>query len=235
MDRAQIDRAQMDRAQMDRAQMDRAQMDRAQMDRAQMDRAQMDRAPGPVGAEIRRARSSDLAALRDFFAGLSQDSRYLRFFAPVKPTPAMLRRLSGGTGAADCVVATAGGVIIGHAMAADQAGPRGAMTDIGVVVADAWQGRGVGSALVRALITRARARGVTSLTMDVLPGNRRVLAMIAGHWTAARTDPSADGVTIHVRLPRRQRRRLRRLPGRRAPSSALDISRRPGVRMEAGA
>ena len=54
------------------------------------------------------------------------------------------------------------------------------MTDIGVVVADAWQGQGVGSALVRALVSRAQARGVTSLSMDVLPGNHRVLAMIAG-------------------------------------------------------
>ena len=57
------------------------------------------------------------------------------------------------------MVATRDGVIIGHAMAADRAGPRGArMTDIGVVVADAWQRQGVGSALMRALIAGAQAR-----------------------------------------------------------------------------
>ena len=76
-------------------------------------------------------------------------------------------------------------------MAADRAAAAGgSLTEIGVVVADAWQGRGVGSALVRALLSRAQARGVTSLSMDVLPGNHQVLAMITAHWAAARR-PSA--------------------------------------------
>src|SRR6202044_1283360 len=91
---------------------------------------------------------------------------------------ALLRLLSGGTGTTYAVVATRGDVIIGHAMAADRADLRGArMTDIGVVVADAWpwqgqgQGQGVGYALVRALITMAQARDVTSVAMDVLPAD----------------------------------------------------------------
>jgi GNAT superfamily N-acetyltransferase len=185
-------------------------------------------APGSAAAEIRRVESSDLAALSDFFAGLSPSTRYLRFFAPITPTCAMLRRLSGGTGTADAVVAIAGGAIIGHAMAADRAGPRGGpVTEIGVVVADAWQGSGVGSALVRALITRAQARGVTSLAMDVLPGNHRVLAMIARHWSGARTEESADCLTVHVRLPL-QRRRPLAAPGPGGPAVAdLGNHRRP--------
>ena len=122
---------------------------------------------------------------------------------------------SGRAGHTDALVATAGGAIIGHAMAADQpAGPAGRVTEIGVVVADACQGHGVGSALVRALISRAEARGVTTLIMEVLPGNREVLAMITGHWPAARTRRGADSVTIEVGLspagpaPREQRREL---------------------------
>ena len=104
-------------------------------------------------------------------------------------------------------------MIIGHALAAGRAGPRGARTaDVGVAVADAWQGLGVGSALMRALITGARARGVTSLTMDVLPGNRRVLAIIADHWPAARTEDSADFVTFRARLPRHREHRPQAQP-----------------------
>ena len=75
------------------------------------------------------------------------------------------------------------------------------MADIGVVVNDAWQGRGVGSALMRALITGAQARGVTTLEMDVLDSNRQVLAMVTGHWPAARVDRNSDGFAIRVRLP----------------------------------
>jgi GNAT superfamily N-acetyltransferase len=89
-------------------------------------------------------------------------------------------------------------------MAADAADPRNPgsrMTDIGVVVADAWQGQGLGVALVRAAIARAQARGVTLVAMDALPGNRRVISMITGHWPEARVGHSPDGVTISIALP----------------------------------
>jgi len=162
----------------------------------------------PIAAAIRPACAADMCALSDFFAGLSPQSRYLRFFAPVTPGPELLRRMSGDNGRTDAVVAVREGVIIGHAMAADQAGPQGARTaDVGVVVADAWQGLGVASALLNALITGARSRGVTSLTMDVLPSNRAMLAMIASHWPAAHIEDSADFVTFRVPLPRRRQQR----------------------------
>jgi GNAT superfamily N-acetyltransferase len=164
---------------------------------------------------IRPASRADLAALGDFFAGLSVQTRYLRFFAPVRPTPAMLHMLSGSGAHVDAIVAVRGGVIIGHAMAADQSkteslrppgtawdplGPT--VTDIGVVVADAWQGRGIGSALVRALVARAQARGVTSIAMEVLHANHRVLAMIERRWPAAETGRFRESASIHIRLPR---------------------------------
>ena len=91
-----------------------------------------------TAADIRPARAADLPALGDFFAGLSVQARYLRFFSPITPGPALLNLLCGGDGTTDAVLATRGGVIIGHGMAADGSGPCGArMTDIGVVVADA--------------------------------------------------------------------------------------------------
>jgi GNAT superfamily N-acetyltransferase len=157
----------------------------------------------PVTAAIRPASAADTDALAGFFAGLSAQSRYLRFFAPVTPGPALVRRMAGGDGQADAVVAVRGGVIIGHGMGVDQDGPRGTRTaDVGVVVADVWQGLGVGSALVSALADRARARGVTSLTMDVLPANHRMRALIARHWPAACIEHSGEFATFRVQLAR---------------------------------
>jgi GNAT superfamily N-acetyltransferase len=178
--------------------------------------------PRPA-ATIRPPESADLAPLTVFFAGLSMGTRVLRFFAPVRPTAALVRLACGFAGRAgdetrtgrtfgtDALIAVHGGDIIGHAMAVDRpaeapAGrpvppPEGPATEIGVVVADAWQGRGVGSALMRALISRAQARGVTSLSMDVLPANQRVLAIVAAHWPGVRTRRSADCVTVQVALP----------------------------------
>jgi GNAT superfamily N-acetyltransferase len=168
---------------------------------------------------IRPVTPADEAVLHDFFAALSVESRYLRFFAPVTPSCDLLDLMAGKPAHVDAIVAVADGVIVGHAMAADRVAPGetgnvapgetansvrtggpGA-TDIGVVVADAWQRRGVGAALMRALIARAQARGVTALAMDVLPGNRRVLAMIAGHWPDAAIGRSPDGVDIRIPLP----------------------------------
>ena len=155
-----------------------------------------------VTTVIRRAGSTDLAALSDFFAGLSVRTRYRRFFAAITPTPAMLRLLSGSTGNTDAVLAIRGGVIIGHALAVDQGSPVGPrMTDIGVVIADAWQGRGLGSALTRTLLAAAQARGVTCIAMDVLHDNRQVLAMIARRWPDARTGRGGGFATVHAQLP----------------------------------
>ena len=160
---------------------------------------------GLAAAAIRPAHPGDLAALGDFFADLSVQTRYLRFFGPVTPSPALLRQLCGLPSTIDAVVAVRGGIIVGHAMAADRTDPRGArVTDIGVVVADAWQGRGLGAALMRALVTRARARGVTVLEMDVLDGNRRVIDMITSHWPTARVERSPDSISIRIRLPQHQ-------------------------------
>jgi len=199
-----------------------------------MNRTQVGQGSAREAATIRPPDTADLAALGGFFAGLSMRSRVQRFFAPVRLSPAMIRLAcglgadgpAGGTGhsgpdrrpsrsgGTDALVATVGGVIIGHGMAVDRpadrsagrtAPPEGRVTEIGVVVADAWQAQGVGSALVRALISRAQARGVTSLIMDVLPDNRQMLAMIATHWPAARTWRRADCVTIQAALVPEQR------------------------------
>ena len=159
-------------------------------------------AGGRAAVAIRQTRPEDLPALSDFFAGLSAYTRYLRFFGPVTPGAALLRTLAGFADNIDALVAVRGGVIVGHAMAVDRDEPRGTrVTDIGIVVHDAWQGRGVGSALMRALVSGAQARGVSTLEMDVLDNNRQVLAMITGHWPAAHVDRNSDGLAIRVRLP----------------------------------
>jgi GNAT superfamily N-acetyltransferase len=164
-----------------------------------------------LAAGIRPARTADLPALGDFFAGLSIQTRYLRFFSPITPGPALLNLLYGAT---DAVLATRDGVIIGHGMAADRSRPCGPKTtDIGVVVADVWQRQGVGSTLVRALMAGAQVRGVTSVTMDVMHGNDRALAMIKGHWPAARTRRSSDYATICVQLVDDEQHQSLVLPG----------------------
>jgi GNAT superfamily N-acetyltransferase len=159
--------------------------------------------PSRVDFEIRKACSTDHPALREFLTGLSPRVRYLRFFSGAPPTSgAMLRILAGGNGCTDALVATEDGVIIGHAMASDSTGHGGShRTEIGVVVADGRRGMGVGSALMRCLISRAHARGATVLVMEVLAENRQVITMITDHWPVTYRDQSGAYLTIHARLP----------------------------------
>lgn len=165
-------------------------------------RARAGRAPNRAQIGIRQASSGDCEAIRDFLAGLSPRTKYLRFFtgAPIA-NAAALRRLAGDGQNIDAVVATEADTIIGHAMAADTTGPAGArVTEIGVAVTDTRQGQGVGTALTRELALRAKARGATALAMDVLAENRQVMTMIADHWPTAHYDRSGPYITIYAGL-----------------------------------
>ncbi len=154
------------------------------------------------GIQVRAASAADCEAIKSFMAGLSLRARYLRFFTPAAaPSPAVLRGLCGAGRTTDVLVATSGGAVIGHAMAADAVGPDGCrVTDIGLVVADRWQHHGVGSDLLERIIARAAARGVSGLEMEILPENRTMLAMIRHRWAAAGYEYGGGSVTVRVRL-----------------------------------
>jgi ribosomal protein S18 acetylase RimI-like enzyme len=156
---------------------------------------------------FRVAGPQDAAMIRDFINGLTVRTQFLRFFAAVAPpSSGLLRGLCGTGGSADIVVAFQHGSVIGHGMAADRVGPDGVLaSDIGLVVADGWQQRGVGTELLRLVVARASARGARMLVMDVLPGNDRMLGMIERRWPGASRELTADSVIIRACLTERDR------------------------------
>jgi L-amino acid N-acyltransferase YncA len=163
-----------------------------------------DSAAARLGAVLLRpAAPADCEAIKSFVTGLSLRTRFLRFFSPATPpSSAVLRGLCGAGRTTDVIVATHEGVIVGHAMAADSTGPGGArVTDVGLVVADRWQHRGIGSEILARLVARAAARGVRELVMDVLPDNRPMLTMISRQWPGAGYEYGAGSVTVRVHLP----------------------------------
>jgi hypothetical protein len=119
---------------------------------------------------VRPGGPADAEALRSFITGLSQRTQYRRFFAGVAPPGGpLLRALCGAGNGADILVAACrcpacadrapGGPIVGHAMAVDSVGADGIpAVEVGLVVADGSQRRGVGSALMRTLRPGRRAR-----------------------------------------------------------------------------
>ena len=178
----------------------------------------------PDDIRIRPAHTADCAAIGAFVAGLSPRARFLRFFGPASPpSSSVLRSMCGAGLTSDVLLATDGHdddreqqgdsghysgsgdyanrMVIGHAMAADSVAPDGALvTDVGLVVADRWQHRGVGSNLLARLVDRAQERGVSRLSMDVLPENRTMLTLIAHRWPDASYAFGPDAVTVRVGL-----------------------------------
>jgi GNAT superfamily N-acetyltransferase len=71
--------------------------------------------------------------------------------------------------------------------------------DLGVLVEDAWQRRGVGTALVRALLRRATARGLTCLRVDLV-GDNHVLLPALRRIGPLRTSAGSGGYRVHVDL-----------------------------------
>ena len=147
---------------------------------------------------IRSGGPGDADAIRAFICGLSPQSQYFRFFASVAPSTSLLRTLSGVTGSADILILTdSRNAVIGHAMAADSRAADGQLeTNIGLVIGDDWQGRGLGTTLLDMLVSRAARRGVRALVLDVLPANDRMRGIIARRWPDAPAERTRDALVI---------------------------------------
>ena len=143
---------------------------------------------------IRPVRADDEERIRRFLAGLSLHTQTLRFFAGVgRPAAGVVRALIELNERRDALVAVHEGEIIGHAMSY-----RGDLSDveIAVVVADQWQGFGLGPELVERLLLRAVVRCATTVGMDVLGENRRALRMIRKVWPEARMTVTSGSVEV---------------------------------------
>jgi ribosomal protein S18 acetylase RimI-like enzyme len=66
------------------------------------------------------------------------------------------------------------------------------------VVVDAWQGRGVGSILMRHLVKIASDAGLQELTAEVLPENAAMIKVFGKF--GFRPAPSRDHKTLHLAL-----------------------------------
>jgi GNAT superfamily N-acetyltransferase len=154
---------------------------------------------GPGSGIVRSAGPGDADSIRAFVCGLSPRSQYFRFFASVAPpSTALLRALIGASGSADILLLTdSRGAVIGHAMAADALAADGRLeTSIGLMIGDEWQQRGLGTALLDMPVSRAAARGIRRLVLDVLPANDRMRGIIARRWPDAPVERTRDAIVF---------------------------------------
>ena len=150
---------------------------------------------------IRPVRPDDKPLLADAFAQLSDESRYRRFFTPLRELGAeqlaYLTELDHRDHEALLALDAPDGACVGVArfvrVAPEVAEPA-------VVVADRWQHRGLGTALLEKLADRARAEGITRFSAIVLAQNRDAIRLLERLGDATRED---DGDVLHfdIALP----------------------------------
>ena len=158
---------------------------------------------------LRPVVAADRGLLLEGFESLSPESRYRRFFGPMKEMSEPLldyltaidyrdhfawAALSAEPGANGRPV----GVGVGRYIRLED--PEAA--EMAVTVVDDWQGRGLGRVLLDALVLEALENGITRLEGDVLAENRPMQEML--RHTGATFRPGGPGVLrFSIDLPAR--------------------------------
>ncbi len=137
-----------------------------------------------------------------FVAGLSEETRYYRFFYRLHElTPAMLARFTQVDYDRELALV---------ALTATPAGPQFVCVaryicnpdlesaEYAIVVADAWQNRGVGRLVMERLIACAKARGVERLEGAVLRTNTQMLRFVTALGFVVHDDPEEPDQVLTV-------------------------------------
>ena len=150
---------------------------------------------------VRQARHPDLDAVGDFFLGLSHRSRYHRFLSGIRYlSPEQKRHLVTVSARQVVLLALDGPTVVGHIMAVFE---DDVTVDVGLVVADAYQRRGVGTRMVDELVTTLAASGVRDACLHVQAQNHVVMVWAQRLLTNLRFERSRESLTVRGRfLPR---------------------------------
>ncbi|MGZ8502411.1 MAG: N-acetyltransferase family protein [Candidatus Limnocylindrales bacterium] len=156
---------------------------------------------------IRPIQGDDRAALRQFYAGLSPDSRYARFHGATAGLGASSARFLCGPDhehreglVAEIGSAAGDRQIVAH-LCLEPVGP--GQMEMAIAVADRFQRHGIGKRLLAIGIAWARRRGITELQASMLWGNEGVRRLILGTGYPLRlSTPSAGVVDASLRIGR---------------------------------
>lgn len=155
----------------------------------------------PDGAEVTlRDAQEDTALLREMFYTLSDTTRYLYFCVGAPRTSVFAERVAqlGIANGYDsyALVAEVAGALVGVARFDRATGSERA--EIGILLTDAWQSRGLGSAVVARLRTEAVSRAVDGFTATVLGENRRAMRLLRRAFPAMQTAWSSGQYTVDM-------------------------------------
>ena len=159
------------------------------------------------GFRVRAIGPDDRDALAGFYAGLSPESRHARFHgAAAVVAPSVAAYFCGPDhDHREGLVAESVDIgrieIIGHVCIEPVEPVASGVAEMAIAVADSWQHRGVGRALLAAAIEWARANGFETLSASMLCGNAAILGLVRSIGCPIAYGPAADGtVDVLIRI-----------------------------------
>ncbi len=152
---------------------------------------------------LRPIRPEDAQAEQRLVSRLSPETMYLRFHAPLREltTERLVRftQIDYDREIAFVAVDASGGQEEIRGVARYTRMPDGFSCEFGVVIEDAWQGRGLGHALMTALEETARSRGLTEIIGYVLRDNEGMGRLMRSRGYVASAMPDDEGVRRYVK------------------------------------
>ncbi|MBS0394863.1 MAG: GNAT family N-acetyltransferase [Proteobacteria bacterium] len=168
------------------------------------DHARSARLPDGTRVFLRPLREADLKHAQEYFGGLSEQSKYLRFMTPTPTlTAETLQRVvealhADRAGITVAIVERAGEeVLIGGARIVPM--QRRATCEFALSIVDEWQGRGLGTILMREAVRLGRQLGYHRIEGTVLTINSKMLKVAQRLKFHLHVDPQDPGVTIVTR------------------------------------
>jgi GNAT superfamily N-acetyltransferase len=148
---------------------------------------------------IRPIRPDDDRALVGIFERSSPQTVYQRFFTAMPElTPGMARYLSHvNYQTRMALVAEVDGDAVG--VGRYERTPDPEVAELGLLVLDAWQDRGLGRVLLREILRVAQENGIHRFRADVLADNRRMLKLLAGEAEIVNRTMEAGVITLSLR------------------------------------
>jgi GNAT superfamily N-acetyltransferase len=160
-----------------------------------------------VNLILRPIRPDDAAGLVALHARLSAHTRYLRFFTPSPHLPpALLHRFVNVDHHSREAFVSLSGTRIVAVGRYERLSPSEA--EVALVVEDAFQGRGVGRALLAHLALAARTNGIERFVGTVLPENTGVMRWTSGYPVERRFADGLISLGFPLGGPRPQREQL---------------------------
>ena len=154
---------------------------------------------------VRPIRPQDAAPLRAGFERLSEESRYRRFLSPMQELSGPMLRYLTEVDHHDheaLIAVGADGTILGVARSVrSRSDPQ--VAEAAVTVADDWQGRGLGTALLGLLAEHARAEGISRFTALMLATNRNMLDLLDDLGPVRLLERASGTIELEITLPRR--------------------------------